>query len=461
MKFDAITERFPASERSETANQHIRSIGMILPFYSSPIRAIYSSQSILSSQDAQTLQTFAVASALPSIKVSPTLTESFQLAANELYQEYIQELRRDGIFSLYEILNLLEPNEIAGLLGITYYFKLLKKVCNEEEFTVLAPTLSRQLKVGAEEGAKISEHFGRGGGIAAAGIRVLSFAVLMKADLKGYKKLRRQVNLDGILLHPLMELETWGCTHLDVASSLAGRLGFGHPARLAFSSFQNKNSDPLTEEAGWWLECLERAEAHWLGEKKKGEKVLGKESGPDLLESLEGLRWLWKTKLNLKKDPLIERVEEEAATDTETPRVQTDFNNETSPVLIVEDELTSQKILENQLKVFKNKVLVGSAEEALREIEQHTAEGKPFHLAFLDVSLPGLSGIELLQKIRADEKSNGAQRPCQVLMVTAAESPLIVVEAFNEGADGYITKPVHRGRLDIELEKLGIVLSES
>jgi DNA-binding LytR/AlgR family response regulator len=75
------------------------------------------------------------------------------------------------------------------------------------------------------------------------------------------------------------------------------------------------------------------------------------------------------------------------------------------------------------------------ATSALRELNQHTIDA-----VFLDINMPGLSGIEL-----AGVLANYANRPA-VVFVTAHEDK--AVAAFDVGAVDYLLKPIRQDRLD-------------
>ncbi|MGV0811756.1 LytTR family DNA-binding domain-containing protein [Mycolicibacterium boenickei] len=75
------------------------------------------------------------------------------------------------------------------------------------------------------------------------------------------------------------------------------------------------------------------------------------------------------------------------------------------------------------------------ATSALRELNQH-----PIDAVFLDINMPGLSGIEL-----AGVLANYANRPA-VVFVTAHEDK--AVAAFDVGAVDYLLKPIRQDRLD-------------
>ncbi|TFV55583.1 response regulator transcription factor [Mycobacterium sp. PS03-16] len=78
---------------------------------------------------------------------------------------------------------------------------------------------------------------------------------------------------------------------------------------------------------------------------------------------------------------------------------------------------------------------VGDATSALRELNQRSIDA-----IFLDINMPGLSGIEL-----AGVLTNFAHRPA-IVFVTAHDDK--AVAAFDVGAIDYLLKPIRQDRLD-------------
>ena len=75
---------------------------------------------------------------------------------------------------------------------------------------------------------------------------------------------------------------------------------------------------------------------------------------------------------------------------------------------------------------------VTSAEAALDRVrETH------FDLLVLDWSLPGMTGLDLCRRIRAEASLNAIP----VLFLTAHSSSKDIVDAFASGADDYVAKP--------------------
>jgi two-component system, NtrC family, response regulator AtoC len=106
-------------------------------------------------------------------------------------------------------------------------------------------------------------------------------------------------------------------------------------------------------------------------------------------------------------------------------------------VLIVDDEKAIRRILSVLLAERRHRVTeVGSGEEALADLPQ----AKP-DLVLLDLKLPGIDGLETLQRLRAlDPKLD-------VVMMTAHGTISSAVEAMRRGACDYVTKPFDNDEL--------------
>jgi len=100
-------------------------------------------------------------------------------------------------------------------------------------------------------------------------------------------------------------------------------------------------------------------------------------------------------------------------------------------ILIVEDE---DLIRNNLITSFKNN---GFATESAANGEDglFLAEEYPIDLAVVDIGLPGISGLDLIAKLR----ENNSQLP--VIVLTARDSWQDKVEGLSTGADDYMAKP--------------------
>ncbi|WP_296184181.1 response regulator transcription factor [Pseudomonas sp. UBA1879] len=78
----------------------------------------------------------------------------------------------------------------------------------------------------------------------------------------------------------------------------------------------------------------------------------------------------------------------------------------------------------------------------------HQGASEPYDLIVLDLGLPGLSGLDVLQKWRAE----GLATP--VLILTARGSWAERIEGLKAGADDYLTKPFHPEELQLRIQAL-------
>ncbi len=113
-------------------------------------------------------------------------------------------------------------------------------------------------------------------------------------------------------------------------------------------------------------------------------------------------------------------------------------------VLLVDDRPLNRRVLEQQLRPAK--MIVDSANDAvsaLHKLAVATEQGAPYQLAILDMCLPEVDGLELGDRIRAENKYGS---PRLVLLTSAAQ--IGDAKAAREaGFDGYLPKPIRLGTL--------------
>jgi CheY-like chemotaxis protein len=103
-------------------------------------------------------------------------------------------------------------------------------------------------------------------------------------------------------------------------------------------------------------------------------------------------------------------------------------------LLVVDDNAENRDVLSRRLEKRGFKVL--QAESGQRALERIEAEA--VDLVLLDWMMPGLSGLEVLKLLR--QRKATAQLP--VIMATAKSESEDMVEALEQGADDYVTKPL-------------------
>lgn len=112
-------------------------------------------------------------------------------------------------------------------------------------------------------------------------------------------------------------------------------------------------------------------------------------------------------------------------------------------VLVVEDDRPTRMLLERIIRARGHEVVgCGSAEEALEKLNEEF-----FPLITLDIQLPGMSGLDLTRKLRAEETGGHSY----ILAGTGNNRPEDLREILEAGVDDYIGKPYNAGLLDIRL----------
>ncbi|MFA7329975.1 MAG: response regulator transcription factor [Candidatus Delongbacteria bacterium] len=102
-------------------------------------------------------------------------------------------------------------------------------------------------------------------------------------------------------------------------------------------------------------------------------------------------------------------------------------------ILVVEDEADIRELVRHVLEKDGFPVRVAAdGETALREVRS-----APPGLVLLDLMLPGLDGLEVCRRLRAQPDT--AELP--IIMLTARGEESDVVAGLNLGADDYVTKP--------------------
>ena len=108
-------------------------------------------------------------------------------------------------------------------------------------------------------------------------------------------------------------------------------------------------------------------------------------------------------------------------------------------VLVVDDIALNILLIEKMLKKFGFEIRkANSGAQALEAI----VERQP-NLVLLDIMMPGMSGYEVLEKIRADK----SMQELPVVMLSALSANDDVSKAISLGANDFITKPVVMERL--------------
>lgn len=119
--------------------------------------------------------------------------------------------------------------------------------------------------------------------------------------------------------------------------------------------------------------------------------------------------------------------------------------NYMAKILLIEDEPLVLKVLEFKLSKDGHEIHVSSdGREAVEKLRT-----EEFDLIVSDLMLPFVSGLEIVNLLKREIK-----KTTPIILLTANGLEKTVVEAFELGADDFMTKPFSPAELSIRVNKL-------
>ena len=125
-------------------------------------------------------------------------------------------------------------------------------------------------------------------------------------------------------------------------------------------------------------------------------------------------------------------------------------------IMLIEDSPDDRDLTIRALK--KNNILnpvtvASNGAEAITMLfgDDHRDQGNPA-LILLDLKLPKVDGLEVLRRIRADERT----RVVPVLILTSSKEEEDLRTAYDLGANGYVRKPVAFGEFSEAVHTVGL-----
>ena len=113
-------------------------------------------------------------------------------------------------------------------------------------------------------------------------------------------------------------------------------------------------------------------------------------------------------------------------------------------VLIVDDEEMAIKLVEHQMKLDGFEVITSTdGREAMDLIKSQEPD-----LVISDIMMPFMSGLELLELIKAEQKK------IPVILVSALDDVEVIQTAIGMGADDFVIKPVKMDELSLRIKRV-------
>ena len=128
---------------------------------------------------------------------------------------------------------------------------------------------------------------------------------------------------------------------------------------------------------------------------------------------------------------------------------------EPKTILLVEDNADDEQLTLRAMRQSEVPNIIRVARDGAEAIEAlfgAGTNGRLPDLVLLDLKLPKVSGLEVLQRIRNEERT----RTLPIVVLTSSDEERDIVESYNLGANSYIRKPVDFDEFIDAVRQLGL-----
>ena len=127
---------------------------------------------------------------------------------------------------------------------------------------------------------------------------------------------------------------------------------------------------------------------------------------------------------------------------------------EPKTILLVEDNADDEQLTLRAMRQSDIPNIIRVARDGAEALDKlfGAAETRLPDLVLLDLKLPKVNGLEVLQKIRADERT----RTLPVVVLTSSDEERDIIESYELGANSYIRKPVDFDQFIDAVRQLGL-----
>ncbi len=131
-------------------------------------------------------------------------------------------------------------------------------------------------------------------------------------------------------------------------------------------------------------------------------------------------------------------------------------------ILVAEDDMVSRKFLSKFLSQYGECDIVVDGLEAIDAYMISMRDKKPYDLICLDIMMPKIDGVKVLQAIRDLETQKGLlpEKRVKIIMTTALAETDLVQKAFEYGCEAYASKPINTEKFVVVLKKLGLIADD-
>ena len=129
-------------------------------------------------------------------------------------------------------------------------------------------------------------------------------------------------------------------------------------------------------------------------------------------------------------------------------------------ILIIDDEFTALIKMKALLDAYGDCTFITNPFQALEQCSAAIKNGTHFDLITIDIGLPRVSGLEVLEAINKLEKARNAP-VSKKIVVTASGTKSNLLQAAQKGCDGFMVKPVKKDTLEEKMASLGFAKMEA
>jgi two-component system, chemotaxis family, chemotaxis protein CheY len=131
--------------------------------------------------------------------------------------------------------------------------------------------------------------------------------------------------------------------------------------------------------------------------------------------------------------------------------------------LIVDDDSVACETLRDILSPYGACDTTMDGQEAIDAVCHALESGTPYNLVCLDILMPNTGGHDALRGIRRMEAEHGLAGAdgVKVIMTTAVRDSRHCLQAFREGCESYLAKPIDPTELLQQMYALGVLKRES
>lgn len=124
-----------------------------------------------------------------------------------------------------------------------------------------------------------------------------------------------------------------------------------------------------------------------------------------------------------------------------------------SILALVEDNSDDQLLIQ---RAFKNAHVKGEIivlDDGAKAVAYFEDTSQPIPvLILLDLNLPHIPGLEVLKRVRENKRT----QECPVIVMTISSAQKDIVESYQFGVNGYMSKPIEPDRLRVTLAQVGL-----